>query len=92
MADQSGHDDTLKELEELLKDKDFCQMFERRNDETTSRYLKTSNVPLRVSQSNLFLFSFLASSANESTMSIITPSDPLNTAFINVNLILFTRK
>jgi hypothetical protein len=32
MADQSDHDATLKEIEELLNDESFCRMVEPRNE------------------------------------------------------------
>ncbi len=88
MAEKSTPNTTMEEFERLLEDKDFRELFSLSRHETPGTHIKQSYEDMIVLFNFFFLF---VGSASEIASSAITTPDPLNMAFINVNIIYLLR-
>jgi hypothetical protein len=85
MAEDSDHNSTMEEFERMMKSPNTRRFFELSPLEVPGIFLSKKQRTHR----NTFIS--LIGSANETAVSIETTPDPLNTAFVEVNMIYLVR-
>ena len=73
-----------KDIDDILNDSMFTGRTERQNETTPGMYLLMYTRKRKKKHRNLIFFS--VGTVNEGASTISTTPDPLNTAFINVNI------